>query len=106
MPKQEMDQMEKDTALAVQINQQGSYEQAEREAQAANIALNVARWRQEQERKALKRQHDLAEAQRRGLSLSQLKQYRREQYNLRHCRNTLQQLAEYHAQQKKGAQEK
>ena len=95
-------QFMQDLDLRNLIQEQGSWEQAQREAQAANIARNVARWKQEQEAKALKRQRDLAEAQRRGLTLSALKQYRREQYQLRNCRSTLAQLAAYHQQQKKG----
>jgi hypothetical protein len=68
--------------------------------QQATINLNVARWRLDQATKREKLERDKLEAMRRGLSLSQLKTYRREQYLLRNCRATIQQLVEAHKQSK------
>lgn len=88
--------MTEDQKLANRIESEGSYERAQREAQAATIALNVARWQQEQAAKAQKRQADYAEAARRGLTLSKLKELRREQWQLRNCRATIQEIVKAH----------
>ena len=85
-----------DQKMASMIESEGSYEKAQREAQAATIALNVSRWKLEQERKQQKRQADLAEASRRKLSLSGLKELRREEWRRRNCRATIAELVQAH----------
>lgn len=88
--------MTEDQTLASRIETEGSYEKAQREAQAATIALNVSRWKLEQERKQQKRQADLAEASRRKLTLSGLKELRREEWRRRNCRATIAELVQAH----------
>jgi hypothetical protein len=62
------------------------------QTQTEIIARNLARWQQEQERKHAKQDADRQEAARRGLTLSQLKEFRREGWLRRNCRATIQQL--------------
>lgn len=59
------------------------------QTQAEIIARNLARWQQEQERKHQKQDADRQEAARKGLTLSQLKEFRREGWLRRNCRATL-----------------
>ncbi len=86
-----------DLELAKHIEQEGSWEQALREAQAATIARNVARWRLAQEKRERKDRLDSLEAERRGLSLRGLKDLRRHEYQLRNCRATLGEIVAAHS---------
>jgi len=87
-----------DQQMAAQIASQGSYEQELLKVQAETIARNIARWKLEQEHKQQKRQQDLAAAAKRGLSLSGLKELRREEWRKRNCRATLAEIVNAHKQ--------
>jgi len=73
----------------------------QQQADAWHIAMNVARWHLEQEKKALKREKDRMEAAKRGLSLAQLKDFRREGWKRRNgnLTTTLEELAAAHPPQ-------
>lgn len=93
--------MTTDMQLSAQIESQGSYEKELAKVQAETIARNIARWQQEQQQKAAKRQADYAAAAKKGMTLAGLKELRREEWRKRNCRATIQQIVEHHTQQQK-----
>lgn len=90
-----------DQQLSAQIATEGSYEKELAKVQAETIARNIARWQQEQAAKAQKRQADYAAAAKKGMTLSSLKELRREEWRKRNCRATIQQIVEHHQKESK-----
>lgn len=96
--------MTQDMELAARIEQEGSWEQAKREAQAATIARNVARWRMEHEKKQRKdAQLCIDYRLKPGRQLREFKAKKRmeqkEKYLLKSCRATLGEIVSTHQKQ-------
>ncbi len=86
--------MTQDMELAAKLEQEGSWERALREAEAATIARNVARWRLEKEKRERREAQELLNL---GLpSRVALRELKRQKYQLRNCRATLAEIVAAH----------